>query len=83
MATKAVGQNGKNAAGRVAGVVASLSILAPFVASLLYVRAYGVDVFFAHEWDFVARLREATRGTLGVGGLFAHHNEHAYFSPGA
>lgn len=62
-------------------MVAVLSVLAPFVASLLYVNAYGVNVFYADEWDLVPLLREGVRGTLGVADLFDHHNEHVYLFP--
>jgi hypothetical protein len=64
-----------------ATLAAWTSLLAPFVASLLYVRAYGVDVFYADEWDFVSLLRGGARGTLGVSDLLAHHNEHVYLVP--
>jgi hypothetical protein len=66
---------------RAAGFVPYVAILAPFVAALLYVRAYGVDVFYADEWDLVPLLRESTRGTLGVADLLAHHNGHVYLFP--
>lgn len=66
---------------RALGLVALFFVLAPFVATLLYVRSFGVDVFYADEWDFVALLREGSRGTLGVADLFAHHNEHVYLVP--
>jgi hypothetical protein len=58
-----------------------LSILLCFVASVLYVRSFGVNVFFADEWDLVPLLREAHAGTLGTMDLFAHHNEHIYLFP--
>ena len=64
-----------------ARVVAGLSVLAAFAAALLYVRAYGVNVFYADEWDFAVLLRESARDTLGVADLFAHHNEHVYLFP--
>ncbi len=63
------------------GFAASSFVLAPFVATLLYVRSYGVDVFYADEWDFVALLREGSRGTLGAADLISHHNEHVYLVP--
>jgi hypothetical protein len=66
---------------RTARVTTSLSVLLPFIASLLYVRSYGVDVFYADEWDFVALLREGSRGTLGAADLLTHHNEHVYLFP--
>jgi hypothetical protein len=64
-----------------AGFVPYLAILAPFVAALLYVRAYGVNVFYADEWDLVPLLRESTRGTLGIADLLVHHNGHVYLFP--
>lgn len=66
---------------RVAGVVPYLAILAPFVATLLYVRSFGVDVFYADEWDLVPLLRESARGTLGAADLLAQHNGHVYLFP--
>ena len=56
-------------------------MLVPLTTALLYVRSYGVNVFHADEWDFVALLRESARGTLGVSDLLAHHNEHVYLAP--
>ena len=66
---------------RAARLVPYLAILAPFVVALLYVRLYGVDVFYADEWDLVPLLRESARGTLGVADLLAHHNGHVYLFP--
>jgi hypothetical protein len=62
-------------------IAAWISVVAPFVASLLYVNAYGVDVFYADEWDLVPLLRDQARGTLGIADLFDHHNEHVYLFP--
>lgn len=62
-------------------VVLGLSMLLPFGASVLYVHLFGVNVFFADEWDFVPILQEQQRGTLSVADLFAHHNEHIYLFP--
>lgn len=64
-----------------ARVVPYLAILASFIATLLYVRLYGVDVFYADEWDLVPLLRESSRGTLGITDLLAHHNGHVYLFP--
>jgi hypothetical protein len=61
--------------------LALLSILVCFVLSVLYVHSFGVNVFFADEWDFVPLLRKAHAGTLTVADLFAHHNVHVYFFP--
>ena len=61
--------------------VVCVSMLVPLTTALLYVRSYGVNVFHADEWDFVALLRESARGTLGVSDLLAHHNEHVYLAP--
>jgi hypothetical protein len=66
---------------RAAGLLPYLAILAPFVAALLYVRLYGVNVFYADEWDLVPLLRESAHGTLGVADLLAHHNGHVYLFP--
>jgi hypothetical protein len=62
-------------------VVLGLSVLLPFGASLLYVHLFGVNVFFADEWDFVPILQKQQRGALSVADLFVHHNEHIYFFP--
>ena len=64
-----------------AKLVASLSVLVSFAIALLFVRSYGVDVFYADEWDFVSLLKESARGTLGAQDLLAHHNEHVYLVP--
>lgn len=56
-------------------------VLVPFVAALLYVRSYGVNVFYADEWDFVALLREAAPGTPSAADLLTRHNEHIYLLP--
>ena len=64
-----------------ARIVAWLSLFVPFAVALLYVRSYGVNVFYADEWDFVALLRESARGALGPADLVAHHNEHVYLFP--
>ena len=61
--------------------MALLSILLCFVLSMLYVRSFGVNVFFADEWDLVPLLREAHAGTLRATDLFARHNEHVYLFP--
>lgn len=74
-------QESPKAPARVARVAVLFFVLAPFVAALLYVRSYGVNVFYADEWDFVALLRESSRDTLGAADLFARHNEHIYFFP--
>ena len=66
---------------RGAGLLPYLAILASFVAALLYVRLYGVNVFYADEWDLVPLLRESAHGTLGVADLLAHHNGHVYLFP--
>jgi hypothetical protein len=66
---------------RAAGLLPYLAILASFVATLLYVRLYGVSVFYADEWDLVPLLRESAHGTLGVADLLAHHNGHVYLFP--
>jgi len=65
----------------VISVVCCLSILVPFCISILYVYLFGVNVFFADEWDFVVPLRRLYRDTLSIADLFAHHNEHIYFLP--
>jgi len=65
----------------VAGLLPYLAILASFVATLLYVRSYGVDVFYADEWDLVPLMRDSARGTLGLADLLAHHNGHVYLFP--
>lgn len=64
-----------------ARIVAWLSLFVPFAAALFYVHSYGVNVFYADEWDFVALLRESARGTLGPADFVAHHNEHVYLFP--
>lgn len=61
--------------------LALLSILLCFVVSVLYVHSFGVNVFFADEWDLVPLLRESHAGTLGATDLFARHNEHIYLFP--
>lgn len=61
--------------------LALLSTLLCFVVSVLYVRSFGVNVFYADEWDLVPLLREAHVGTLGATDLFARHNEHVYLFP--
>lgn len=66
---------------RAAGLLPYLAILASFVVALLYVRLYGVNVFYADEWDLVPLLRESAHGTLGVADLLAHHNGHVYLFP--
>lgn len=66
---------------RVAGLLPYLAILASFVAALLYVRLYGVNVFYADEWELVPLLRGSAHGTLGVADLLAHHNGHVYLFP--
>lgn len=62
-------------------LAAALSVLVPFVASVLYVNAYGVDVFYADEWDLVTLLRNEARGAFSIADLFDHHNEHVYLFP--
>ena len=61
--------------------LALVSILLCFVVSMLYVRSFGVNVFFADEWDLVPLLREAHAGTLRATDLFVRHNEHVYLFP--
>ena len=48
---------------------------------MLYVRSFGVNVFFADEWDLVPLLREAHAGTLRATDLLVRHNEHVYLFP--
>ena len=58
-----------------------LSIFLPFGAAVYYVHMFGVNVFFADEWNFVPLVQKLDSGTLTIGDLFVHHYQHIYFFP--
>jgi hypothetical protein len=58
-----------------------VSIFLPFALGVFYTYMFGVNVFFADEWDFVVLVEKLHSGTLSVADLFARHNEHIYFFP--
>lgn len=57
-------------------------VLAPALAVLLSILAYGVDVPWIDEWFAIGSLfEERVRGTLDVFDLTAQHNEHRIVFP--
>jgi hypothetical protein len=62
-------------------LVPYLSIVLPFGVALYFVHLFGVNVFFADEWNFVSLVQKLDSGTLTIGDLFAHENEHIHFFP--
>lgn len=57
-------------------------ISAPGVFSLLYVRAFGVNVVVRDQWEVATLFGELFSGTLSLADLWAPHNEHRFFFPG-
>lgn len=53
----------------------------PFVLLVGLVAHYSVNVPFWDQWELVPLLQKYQHGTLGIGDLFAQHNEHRLFFP--
>lgn len=56
-------------------------MVTPAVISLLFIRAYGVNVCFWDQWDFIPLLDKMFSGQLSFTDLYAQHNEHRIFFP--
>jgi hypothetical protein len=71
----------KKAPNYVIGLVPYISTLLPFGIAVFYVHLFGVNVFFADDWDFVVLAEKLYSGTLSIADLFVHEDEHIMFFP--
>lgn len=58
-----------------------LLISVPVFFSLLYVRAFGVNVVVRDQWEVATLFGELSSGTLSLADLWEPHNEHRFFFP--
>jgi hypothetical protein len=56
-------------------------LLLPPLLGLLYIKLFGVNVVNYDQWEFIPLIEKLYAGTLGLGDLFAQHNEHRIFFP--
>lgn len=57
-------------------VIIIVLMITPAVISLLFIRAYGVNVPFWDQFHFIPLLDKMFSGQLSFADLFAQHNEH-------
>jgi len=58
-----------------------LAYFIPFLALLLFVASFGVNVPFWDEWETVTLFEKVYTGTVSFWDLFVQHNEHRIFFP--
>ena len=56
-------------------------VAAPLFVCLAYVAKYAVNVPYYDQWEFVPTLEKWFDGRIGLGDLFAQHNDHRIFFP--
>ena len=54
-------------------------LVAPSLALLWLIKAFGVNSIKADDWDMVGVYEKAVAGTIHLSGLFMQHNDTVYF----
>jgi hypothetical protein len=67
---------------RLAGWFVIISLMvAPAIVALLFIRAYGTNVLFWDQWNFVPLIDKVYTGHLTLADLFAQWGDHRLFFP--
>src|SRR5580692_4948026 len=62
-------------------ITAAIGFALPIVAYFWFLHKYSLNVIFRDQWDDVGLISHSYNGTLGLGTLWAPHNENRIFFP--